>query len=35
MITTRPGAQEYFTRRYGELAKVTVIGDRYECRAGY
>jgi hypothetical protein len=35
VITTRPGAQEYFARRYGELAKVTVIGDRYECRGGY
>jgi hypothetical protein len=35
VIATRPGAQEYFTRRYGELAKVTVIGDRFECRGGY
>lgn len=35
VITTRPGAAEYFTRRYGELAKVTVVGDRYECRGGY
>jgi hypothetical protein len=35
VITPRTDAAEYLTRRYGPLVKVTVIGDRFECRGSY
>ena len=35
VITTRTDAAEYFTRRFGPLVRVRVIGDRFECRGSY
>ena len=35
VITTRTDAAAYFTRRFGPLVRVTVIGDRFECRGSY
>jgi hypothetical protein len=35
VITPRTDAQEYFTRRFGPLVRVRVIGDRFECRGSY
>jgi hypothetical protein len=35
VITTRTDAAEYFQRRWGPIVRVTVIGDRFECRGSY
>ncbi len=35
VITARPDAAAYFTRRFGPIVRVNVIGDRFECRGSY